>query len=528
MYRTLVADDDFLVRSYLKTLDSWEKAGYEIVDDAEDGEEAYGFLQKEKIDVLVTDLTMPVLDGIELIRKIREENRDIYIIVLSCHDDFEYVKEAMRLGADEYVLKNSLDEDSLYDTLEKSARLIEKRREKSQEQARTRKLIHLGSHALKYYFFNGLISGMLKNQAREEKRVEAGIAGKYFNSAVICMFMENWAERERQWTPLEVEQYSHHFRHRLLERTEELLGTESEFTEVVYLGAGIFCCFLDLSGDCRTSAMQQRLTEAAAICYRHCQEDLCDFGISVSSVCMGEDGIRQAYQQAREMMKLHFYEKKEILYFEGRKKADSVLPESAEKLEGQISRLKAGKDRKKAEELWTQVLADCQDRYTDGRLLVQWLKKLNQTAGIEKELIWYGDIESFEKFREKGSACISQLFVGEEDAVPEGISAAVKKALEFIREHYEAPISLQDAADAAEVNPAYLSYLFKQEMKIGFSNYVQELRIDCAKKLLSETNCKVKDVALRSGFGDYHYFSKTFKKFTGLSPAEYRKESGLS
>ena len=110
MYRTLVADDDFLVRSYLKTLDSWEKAGYEIVDDAEDGEEAYGFLQKEKIDVLVTDLTMPVMDGIELIRKIREENRDIYIIVLSCHDDFEYVKEAMRLGADEYVLKNSLDE----------------------------------------------------------------------------------------------------------------------------------------------------------------------------------------------------------------------------------------------------------------------------------------------------------------------------------------------------------------------------------------------------------------------------------
>lgn len=121
MYRTLVADDDFLVRSYLKTLDSWEKAGYEIVDDAEDGEEAYGFLQKEKIDVLVTDLTMPVMDGIELIRKIREENRDIYIIVLSCHDDFEYVKEAMRLGADEYVLKNSLSRIVIYDTLEKSA-----------------------------------------------------------------------------------------------------------------------------------------------------------------------------------------------------------------------------------------------------------------------------------------------------------------------------------------------------------------------------------------------------------------------
>ena len=74
---------------------------------------------------------MPVMDGIELIRKIREENRDIYIIVLSCHDDFEYVKEAMRLGADEYVLKNSLDEDSLYDTLENQPADREAQRKKS-------------------------------------------------------------------------------------------------------------------------------------------------------------------------------------------------------------------------------------------------------------------------------------------------------------------------------------------------------------------------------------------------------------
>ena len=97
---------------------------------------------------------------------------------------------------------------------------------------------------------------------------------------------------------------------------------------------------------------------------------------SVSAVSAWErKGIRQAYQQAREMMKLHFYEKKEILYFEGRKKEDSVLPESAEKLAGNMLSMKAGNERKKAEELWEQVLADCRKRYTDGRILVQWLKK---------------------------------------------------------------------------------------------------------------------------------------------------------
>ena len=243
---------------------------------------------------------------------------------------------------------------------------------------------------------------------------------------------------------------------------------------------------------------------------------------------MGEEGIRQAYQQAREMMKIRFYEKKDILYFEGCKKVDSVLPESAEKLAGNMLSMKAGNERKKAEELWEQVLTDCRKRYTDGRILVQWLKKMNQTAGIERDSIWYDEIEDIEELAEKGNSCIAELFAEGAEEVPEGISYAVKKALEFIREHYEEPISLQNVADAAAVNPAYLSYLFKQEMEIGFSNYVQELRMDCAKKLLSGTNCKVKDVALRSGFGDYHYFSKTFKKITGMSPAEYRKGSEVS
>ena len=118
MFRTLLVDDDFLVRSYLKTLNAWEKAGYEVVKDVQDGEEALHVLEEEKIDVIITDISMPLMDGIELIRHIREEKENIYIMVLSCHDDFEYVKEAMRLGADEYILKNTLDEDTLLEILE--------------------------------------------------------------------------------------------------------------------------------------------------------------------------------------------------------------------------------------------------------------------------------------------------------------------------------------------------------------------------------------------------------------------------
>ena len=107
MYRTLVADDDFLVRSYLKTLDSWEKAGYEIVDDAEDGEEAYGFLQKEKIDVLVTDLTMPVMDGLSMIYEIKQDTTlsNIPVMILSAKASVENQQRGFDEGVDAYITK---------------------------------------------------------------------------------------------------------------------------------------------------------------------------------------------------------------------------------------------------------------------------------------------------------------------------------------------------------------------------------------------------------------------------------------
>ena len=131
MFQTLLVDDDFLVRSYLKTLDSWEKAGYEVVRDVQDGEEALEVMNQEKIDIVVTDISMPLMDGIELIKAVKKNWPEVSVIVLSCHDDFEYVKEAMRLGADEYILKNTLDENSLLEVLEKAKAQIEAKKAKT-------------------------------------------------------------------------------------------------------------------------------------------------------------------------------------------------------------------------------------------------------------------------------------------------------------------------------------------------------------------------------------------------------------
>ncbi len=113
MLKILIVDDDYLVRAYLKEVIDWEAYGFEILEDVEDGENALEFLKGHEVDLMFTDISMPIMNGIELIKEVRKINDALRIVVLSCHDDFNYVKEALKNGADDYVLKNDLnDSDS--------------------------------------------------------------------------------------------------------------------------------------------------------------------------------------------------------------------------------------------------------------------------------------------------------------------------------------------------------------------------------------------------------------------------------
>lgn len=524
MFQTLLVDDDFLVRSYLKTLDSWEKVGYEVVRDVQDGEEALEVINQEKIDIVVTDISMPLMDGIELIKAVKKNWPEVSVIVLSCHDDFEYVKEAMRLGADEYILKNTLDENSLLEVLEKAKAQIEAKKAKTTQEKHTKKLIQMGSHTLKYHFFNGVLSQTLEGEVREQKRLEAQIAGSYKNSAVIAMFMHDWNRQNREWTPLEAEQYSLEFRTGIESEIEAVLGEENELKEIIYLGAGIFCCFLDLSEMRRDSLMRQRLTDVAGACFRFCKKEPYSFGISVSSICIGvQDGLRQAYQQARQMMKYGFYDRDSILYYDCQKEVSRELPKSAEKLIHQVQNQTENTEEELEQEAVT-LISEAKQKMTDGRILVQWLHKLDESAYIERSAQVYTEIASIEQFKMALEESVQEVCKHSEEEIPEGVSHTIKVVLLYLHQHYKEQISLQDVAEEAGVNSAYLSYLFKQEMGIGFANYLQECRMRCAEKMLCDTNLKIKEVAEAAGFNDYHYFSKIFKKYHHCSPADYRKK----
>lgn len=550
MRKALLADDDFLVRSYLKMLSSWEKAGFEITADVRDGEEALEVLDREKIDLVVTDIAMPLMDGIELIREIRRKYPDIYVIVLSCHDEFEYVKKAMKEGADEYVLKNTLNEESLYTVLEAAEEHIRQSKEEAgvkdqkqqtQEHADTKKdpeednnadadgktgekSDQTGNMNEKFLFFNQILAGTLSGEEREEKRIRAGIRGKYKNSAVIVIKREETEYTEDPLEEARKEQYSLEFYRRMQEKLQSRPGESETEKEMIYLGNGTYCCFLDLSDEYKSSVMYQHLTGTASACYKICAEEEEAYKIGVSNICIGADALRQAYQQARMMIKNSFYEKDGIAYYEADRAMGKELPREAEALleEAELLRKKSEKDKFLL--MAGTVIQAFKKERCDSQLVRQWFQKLEHKLQVDgtranQHFGYIGEVKKeLEHLAEQAFEC------GESD-IPEDLSQAVKIAVDYAARHYREAVGLGDAAEAAGVNSTYLSYLFSQEMGIGFANYLLNLRMEHARKLLRETNLKMWQVAEESGFNDYHYFSKVFKKAEGMSPAQYRKHS---
>lgn len=118
MKKVLIVDDDFIVRTYLKQMLAWEEKGY-LLQDAKNGQEALDICQQLQPDIVITDMSMPIMNGIDLIKNLKSKYPKINIIVLSCHDDFSYVKEAMKLGVEDYLLKNDLTPENLLDALNK-------------------------------------------------------------------------------------------------------------------------------------------------------------------------------------------------------------------------------------------------------------------------------------------------------------------------------------------------------------------------------------------------------------------------
>ncbi|MEL7656895.1 MAG: helix-turn-helix domain-containing protein, partial [Bacillota bacterium] len=459
----------------LKQVTNWQAAGFLLTEDACNGKEALSIIEKELPQLIITDLSMPVMDGISLIKRVREISSNIGIVVLSCHDEFEYVKEAMRLGADEYILKNLLDEASLLKILETVRVKINKSAEIQQQKTELQRLAKKGTELMLQELLVELTQIPYTLEKQKQLCSSSGIDLQFRRCAAVIAAVEQTAGSILQ--PI-CEQFCRN-------------------KDAVCFGKIEQNCYMliDLS-NIHSQAEQRDHINTFSEGMKNCIADYLNAkaAIGVSSINSGDGGIYTAISQAKTALDYRFYGYR--IYRFADLPVDGSIPDEAE--------------------LSMEAFAALRRDLPHPNRVREWFFQLSQSSSGSGDLP--DTLEGIEQLWLSSKTNTSNI-VNEQKKTG---NRTISQAVTYIQKHFHEPISLSQVAADVHLNATYLSYLFKQEMGINFSDYLTNLRLARIKELLHGSNQSIKDCAATAGFQDYRNFCKLFKKETGMRPAEYR------
>lgn len=534
MLKILVADDDKIIREGLKLIIEESNPEYKVVGEASNGIQALAAIENLKPDVLVVDINMPEMDGIELIKKLRSSQNTISVIVLSGYDEYRYVRESMRQGAMDYLLK-PVDDVCLIELLNKICNehtLIRENKEKAMMQSvRLEESMAL----LKGKLLNDLVKGNGMNNTRiDETLLNFGIASGG-NIILSIISTDNICEMEKNrlkgivFSPANIiESYIlHNFNNEpdqqlLLSLTDYevilLVYTKSDTTDM----EEYFYKQLDFIRE--EVARKESFTISAGI--SHIYNDIRKSHIP--------------YHQALFSLKRRFYEGgNKVLKCSQENSCyvninENIVSSYFDKIFNLIEITDTVKTGKLVEEMLVsfhkingypeQIRKICLELVQKTSIRLNEFKNSMELFPIEDMNIIM-NIEVLDTFYElkdylKGTFCRITEQIKLERSYK--INKIPEKAKEYIKIHYKENITLKSVADHVYLNPNYFSQLFKNETGENFIDYLIETRIKEAKKLLAMPEIKVYEVGEKVGYEDPVSFNRAFKKIVGISPNEYR------
>lgn len=503
MHRILIVDDDMIVRMYLNDVIHWEDHGFTIVGAARDGEEALEMAVKIDPDLILTDISMPRMNGIQLIQRLREQGYDGVITVLSCHDDFELVKSALKQGADDYLLKNYLSDTTMEERLKKLDEQIRARHRASGERQEIHQLARRGIDVIRRELLEGLLRG--EHLLEEEHIEQAKLHGSYRRLTAV-LIQPSVADREQM--------------HELMTLCEQRL--EHEAADILLLHENTMVLLVDLGDIASMAQCMDKVNRFELMIDRIASQYLnLELSMASSAVCEGRNAIAQALRQANETLQNRFYGVGRWQY--GLETLSQSLPPEAMRFQEQLRCLSETGQPEAVLSLYQSALTAIHAQRVCVGIVLSWLRECDQIIGIRRTESQYSKMTCIADFEGCAGEYIAHWKANHMRAIPENLSAPVRLAVQFMRQHFCEPIGLNDAAEQAGLSPAYFSTMFKHEMGIGFSEYLLSLRLERVCSRLRTTTQTIKQISEETGFADYPYFCRVFRKHFGSGPVAYRK-----
>ncbi|MBS6397762.1 MAG: response regulator [Clostridiales bacterium] len=517
MKKVLIVDDETIVRMTLRSLIDWESLGYTVVADARNGEHALQLMREQPVDLLITDMKMPVLDGLGLMEALSSEVQKLpQILVLSGYDDFQLVREAFRLGAFDYLLKSDLNAAVLTDMLQKLSREAFPNEEPS---ALSVKKPDTCDTAV-------LLGEMAAGKRPVDREL---LSGNY----LIVQFEIDHFYREAG---------------RFTDQLEEslinpLLGFAGQIPRVAsrcILGSISASRYLMLY---RVADPLQYQQNVISTCRQLCNvwNNYMNLHISAGISSLGNcpEDFPNLLEEAENLLHLRFLnQKNQILspWDEGLISYSSVC-EISEQYPDLFRGLLTG-DELAVDEARKQLFSHLytgsldQAKETVLALICQLAWKLvDNNDSIHS--IFMEEINYYEKLRRLDEIPNLELWLNNyfrwvldyiQHTQDRHQADLMSRAKRFILDNYANPeLTLGIVAGFVGLNEKYFSTRFTKEEGTTFSNYLTEVRIRKARELMSETNMKIYEVSQSVGYNSVEHFTRVFKKICKVSPRNYRK-----
>ena len=541
MLKIFLAEDEVIVRETIKRMIPWEDLGFELVGEAADGEMALPLLLRQKPDLLITDIKMPFMDGLTLAKVAKKEIPGLKVVILSGYDDFNYAKQAINIGVEDYLLK-PITKNALIERLTE----IRSRYEHEKTQKEYYEKFHREMQAYEKNssrdFFEALVRGsmdMMEIYRRSEK-LGLDIVAEAYNVLIFTMNCEEDFSGQREgYSEWEAES---------LELLEEFF---SENTSAMLFRCNIFSYGVLIKGQKETIEENTRscVSEIQRIFDR--KEQKRQWFVAAGEPVERLSQIQKSYYSASRAFSQRYLYDENILYYDemaSMEKKNVTEDDSTylqkvdvnalnpvilqkflsngllEETENFVKDYFYAIGQEPLESLVFRNYVTLNVRFS----VMSFLKEIGcDTRTLEQEDtedVLSESSKSLENAIAYAEKIISQAIALRDQNSGNKNRSILKTAVDFIDSHYmEEDMSLNKAANAANVSANHFSALFSQNMGQTFIEYLTNLRMNKAKEYLRCTSMRSSEIAGEIGYKDAHYFSYLFKKTQGMTPSDYRK-----
>ena len=472
MYRVLIVDDEKMIRMGMKNAIDWKKLGVDDVFTAASGNEALKILKEEGPEIMVTDIQMTEMTGLELIKAARESVPELRVIVLTGFDNFEYARESLRLQVQDFFLK-PIDEDDLFNAIEKQIKELKEQENKEQNQARV-------------WRSQGSVVQMRLEQ---------------------CMrnLVHTKADKEMQLYILQKD-----FQFDIKQKMSLILLEQGMYTEQ--------------QNDGKFRAMTVKNVCMSMVDSQNRGITFVDDDGTIAIVCFEKDDddsvLEHEKKNIQDIIQTMGAQNKKKIFWEIYAELRNIMISNIGTPDYVLKAFNTFTKATESYNLSPSAVRRCCFEIASSLIFSYMEESCEVEEGkldaLSKSLSSAGKEEACEITR----MFIEQLIENDE----EDVHYTISNARHYIDEHLAEDISVSSIAESLYITPNYFSRLFKRITGEGCNEYIVRKRIEKAKSLLETTSIKTGKIAMMGGYRDTNYFSLAFKKHTGKSPTKYREE----